>query len=249
MIEIAMLPSIVRETAVMIRSDIRLQRSEPRGSSSESTAPISRGRSIIRKRVRKIAVTRLSTRLKPVTMTPMRPPAAPAMPWAISFTFACAVSGAWLCSLTHEPTDELLVISSTIPGSAWTKSRKLSASGIRSSSPNSDRQRRETENENRRAGATAEAAVSLHQPHDGLEHERGEEGEEQRHHRFADRDERQRQRDDRRDEQHRAHGEVDAQRGASRFGAGSEPGMAACDTRETYSASRTAPGARRRIAS
>ena len=88
MIEIAMLPSIVRETTVMIRSDIRPQRSEPRGSRSVSTAPISRGRSIIRKRVRKIAVTRLSTRLKPMTMTPRTPPSAPAMSCAISFTFA-----------------------------------------------------------------------------------------------------------------------------------------------------------------
>ena len=128
-----MLPSIVRETAVMIRSDIRRQRSEPRGSSRESTAPISRGRSIIRNSVRKIAVTRASTRLKPEMMTPMTPPAAPAMPCAISLTFAWAVSGAELCASSHEPNDELVVMSSTMPGSASTKSLKLPASGESSS--------------------------------------------------------------------------------------------------------------------
>ncbi len=43
-----------------------------------------------------------------MTMTPITPPAALAMPCAISFTFAWAVSGAELCSSSHEPTDELV---------------------------------------------------------------------------------------------------------------------------------------------
>ena len=51
------------------------------------------------------------------------------MPCAISFTFAWAVSGAELCASTQEPNDELVVMSSTIPGSASTKSLKLPTSG------------------------------------------------------------------------------------------------------------------------
>ena len=134
MIEIAMLPSIVRETAVMIRSDIRPQRSDPRGSRRLSTAPMSRGRSIMRKSVRKIAVTRASTRLKPEMMTSRTPPRAPAMPCATSFTFACAVSGAELCWSTHEPRSELVRMSCTSDGSASTKSLNSETIGATSNS-------------------------------------------------------------------------------------------------------------------
>ena len=227
MIEIAMFPSIVLETAVMIRSDMRCQRSEPRGSSRVSTAPISRGRSIIRNSVRKIAVTRASTRLNPLTTMPIRPPAALATPCAISFTFAWAVSGAELCSSIQEPNDELVVMSSTMPGSASTKSLKLPASGESSS-----RVKTTARAVSPRISVVAHAPrpsgqVTLHQAHDGLEHERHEQRQEEREHRVADVDEGPRQGDDRGDEQHRANGEVDAQPRAVPARVGSERGRAA----------------------
>ena len=88
MIEIAMLPSIVRETAVMIEGMIRCMRAEPAGSSRLSMAPAIRGRSMIRKSVRNVAVTRPRIRLKAETATPPTPPAAFPSPSAICLTFA-----------------------------------------------------------------------------------------------------------------------------------------------------------------
>ena len=55
------------------------------------------------------------------------------MPCAISLTFAWAVSGAELCASSHDPNCEFVVMSSTIPGSASTKSLKVPASGESSS--------------------------------------------------------------------------------------------------------------------
>ena len=120
-------------------------------------------------------MTRASTRLKPEMMTPMTPPAAPAMPCAISFTFAWAVSGAELCASSHEPTDELFVMSSTMPGSASTKSLKLPASGESSSSTKTTASAVRP-----RISVVAQAPrpkrrVPLHQAHHGLEHEGDEE--------------------------------------------------------------------------
>ena len=212
MIEIAMLPSIVRETAVMIRSDIRLQRSEPRGSSSVSTAPISRGRSIIRNNVRKIAVTSERTRLNPEMMTPRTPPAAPAMPWAISLAFAEALSGAVLLLSTHEPIDELLLMSSMICGSWSTKSWNVPTSG-----------------ESRSRTKTTPSAISprmrvvAHAPRPigsfrciprttGSKTSARKSERNRGHDDFGDVDERPRERDEERDEQHRAHRDVDVHR-------------------------------------
>ena len=89
-----------------------------------------------------------------------------------------------------------------------------------------DRERRQPEDRaSSRRRPRPSGSVPLHQAHDGLEHEREEQRQEERHHRFADVDERPREADDRRDEQHRPDGEVDAQRRASPSGRGSEPGM------------------------
>ena len=86
MIEIAMLPSIVRETAVMIDGMIRWNRSDPPGASRLSTAANMRGMSMMRNRVRKMAVTRLRTSVKPETATPITPPAASPIASAICLT-------------------------------------------------------------------------------------------------------------------------------------------------------------------
>ena len=103
-------------------------------------------------------------------------------------------------------------MSSTIPGSGSTKSLKLPDERNQDHEHDDDPEDHQPEHERRRTGAPPHADVPLHQPDDRLEHEGEEQRQEERHQRLADVDERPRERDDRRDEQHRADGEVDAQR-------------------------------------
>ena len=121
-------------------------------------------------------MTRASTRLKPEMMTPMTPPAAPAMPCAISLTFAWAVSGAELCASSHEPTDELVRDVLDHAGQRVDEVPEAAGERREQQQHEDDRKGREPEDQCRRAGTPAEASVALHQAHDGLEHE----GDEQR---------------------------------------------------------------------
>jgi hypothetical protein len=84
MIEIAMFPSIVRDTAVMIRSEVRCHRRALLGVHTLSTAPTRRGRSTMRNSVRNVRVTAPSTTLNADRPIPMTPPAAFAIPETIS---------------------------------------------------------------------------------------------------------------------------------------------------------------------
>ncbi len=148
-----------------------------------------------------------------MTMTPITPPAASGD--ALRDLLHVRLGGLrapGCASSSHEPNDELVVMSSTIPGRASTKSLKLPASGDSRSSVKTIAERDEPEDQRRRAGAPAEREVALHQAHDGLEHEREEQRQEERHDRFPDVDERPGEADDGRDEEHRPHREVDAQR-------------------------------------
>ena len=132
------------------------------------------------------------------------------MPCATSFTFACAVSGAELCWSTHEPRSELVRMSCTSDGSASTKSLNSETIGETSSSITITTDGDEPEHEDRRAGPPPELQLALHEADDGLEHERDEEREEDRHHRLADVDERPREADDDEHEEHRPDRDRDA---------------------------------------
>ena len=211
MIEIAMLPSIVRETAVVIRSrhpPPAIGAARDRG--GVSTAPMSRGQVDHEEERQEDRGHEGEHEAEAETMTPRRPPRAPAMPCATSLTFACAVSGAELCWSTHEPKSELVRMSCTSDGSASTKSLNSEAIGATSSSDHDHGDGDETEHEDRRAGAPAELQLALHEADDRLEHEGDEEREEDRHHRLSDVDERPREPDDDEHEEDRPDRDRDA---------------------------------------
>ena len=125
---------------------------------------------------------------------------AEAMPCAISFAFAWLVSGAELCSSSQEPIDELVRDVVDHPRQGVDEVPEAPDQRREQEQDEDDAERDQPEHERRRTRAAPHRELPLHQPHDGLEHERGEERQEERHDRFRDVDERPGEDDDDRDQ-------------------------------------------------